>query len=113
MATDYRSTASEAEWQDTVVAYAGIRGWLVHHCRPAAGATGRWRTHITGSPGFPDLVLARHGRVVFAELKSERGKLAREQAAWLEELVPRDPNRPVDVFVWRPSDWPEVERVLA
>jgi len=31
-------------------------------------------------------VLVRSGRLVFAELKSERGKLSDEQEAWLEEL---------------------------
>ena len=36
--------------------------------------------------GFPDEVLVRAGGLVFAELKSEKGKLSDEQRAWPEAL---------------------------
>jgi VRR-NUC domain-containing protein len=51
--------------------------------------------------GFPDEVLVRGDRLVFAELKSEKGKLSDEQERWLEALrgVPG-----VEVYVWRPAD---------
>jgi hypothetical protein len=47
--------------------------------------------------------------LVFAELKSERGKLKPEQEAWLEALrqVPG-----VEVHVWRPSDMDAIAEVL-
>jgi hypothetical protein len=59
--------------------------------------------------GFPDEVLCRPPRLVFAELKSERGKLSAEQEAWLEDLrgVPG-----VEVYVWKPADMKEIARVL-
>jgi hypothetical protein len=73
-----------------------------------------WRRYHTWlakhSPaGFPDEVLVRPPRLVFAELKSETGKLTPDQEEWLEELrqVPG-----VEVFVWRPSDMDEIERLL-
>lgn len=73
-----------------------------------------WRRYHTWlskhSPaGFPDEVLVRPQRLVFAELKSEKGKLSSEQQAWLEELrqVPG-----VEVYLWRPADMDEIARVL-
>lgn len=90
---------TEKQWQATVVEYAKLRGWRTYHT---------WIS-LRSAPGFPDLVLVRRPRVVFAELKSERGALSEKQEAWLEDLRASGQN----VFVWRPSDWPEVERVLA
>ncbi|MCI0542945.1 MAG: hypothetical protein L0Z49_00695 [Actinobacteria bacterium] len=60
--------------------YAMVRGWRVCHFRPATTRDG-WRTAVQGHPGFPDLVLARRGRVVFAELKAA---LSAEQLEWLD-----------------------------
>ncbi len=43
-----------------------------------------------------------------AELKSEKGKLAQEQALWLKAF--REAGLPA--YLWRPSMWPEIEAVL-
>lgn len=94
--------ATEADFQTLVVDYARLQGWLVHHTRPARTGKG-WRTPIQGDVGFPDLVLARAGRVVFAELKSEKGRLSAGQSAWLKA---------VDGLVWRPSDWQTIKEIL-
>ena len=83
------------------------RGWRVHAERPARTSKG-WRTPVQGDPGFFDLVLARRGRVIFAELKSARGKLSAEQEAWLAELS-GGPER----YTWRPADFPAIEATLA
>lgn len=101
---------TEAAWQSRVVEYAQLRGWLVHHTRPARTTRG-WRTPVTGDPGFPDLVLARQGRVIIAELKRDGGRLAPEQCRWLDHLGPAM-RWPVMVVVWRPGDWPKVQRIL-
>lgn len=87
-----------------------------------------WRGYHTHrsqhSPaGFPDLALVKDGRLVFAELKTERGKTTDDQDAWLEDLgmvaasavnvdsltddshadrVIADPV--VEVYLWRPTD---------
>jgi hypothetical protein len=62
--------------------------------------------------GFPDLVLvrARHPkpRVVFAELKSDRGRVTADQRAWITEL--RACGQ--EAYIWRPSMWQDVERIL-
>lgn len=114
--------ATEAEFQQAVVDYAHLMGWKVHHTRPARTDKG-WRTPIQGDAGYPDLTMARRGRIVIAELKSETGKLTREQAAWLEHLPPRVAQEDdstdrdlhahaIEVCVWRPSDWPHILEVL-
>ena len=71
--------------QATIIAAAELHGWLVHHGRPARTNAG-WRTAVSGNVGFPDLVLARNGVVLFLELKSERGRLTPDQTGWLEHL---------------------------
>lgn len=114
---------SENQLQKRIIDRADARGWSVHHARPARTSQG-WRTPISGSPGFCDLVLARAGRVIIAELKSEGGKLRPEQAHWLGALSGTDPEIWVAgditsmetatglVAVWRPSDLPTIEAIL-
>ena len=46
--------------------------------------------------------------VLVRELKDERGDLKPEQVEWLEALAVGG----LDVGVWRPSDWPEIEGLL-
>ena len=88
---------SEADFQANVIDAAMKLGWQVHAERPARTAKG-WRTAIQGDSGFPDLVLCR-GRVLFRELKSERGVLSEAQIEWHERLLAAG----ADWAVWRPS----------
>lgn len=55
------------------------------------------------------------GHLVFAELKTEKGRFSHAQLNWLGRLeeVAGWPTDAVDVFTWRPSMWAEIERVLA
>ena len=59
--------------------------------------------------GEPDLRMVRPPRFIFAELKTERGRLTNEQEAALL-LLQACP--PVEVYLWRPSDLDEIERIL-
>lgn len=99
---------SEDQFKDWLIDLAKLFKWLVHHDRPARTEKG-WRTPIQGDPGFPDLVLARRGRIIFAELKSEKGTLDPDQKIWLEHL---DPSDEYEIYVWRPSDRREIEETL-
>lgn len=93
-----------------VIMLARLLGWRVAHFRPAQTKRG-WRTAVAGDgAGFPDLVLVHRAkkRVLFAELKSERGKLADEQIAWRDALL----DAGVEYYLWRPSDIDEIESVL-
>ena len=78
-------------------------------CRWAGLLTYHTYSSRRSEPGFPDLVAIRPPRVLFIELKVEKGRLSRAQEHWLKllRLVPC-----VEVFVWRPSDWPAVREVL-
>lgn len=99
---------TEREFQLQVMDLARILGWHhLAHFRPARTAHG-WRTPMMGDVGFPDLVLVRD-RVVFAELKSDTGKLGLGQAEWLEAI--REAGG--EAYLWRPADLDgEVMRVL-
>lgn len=99
------SSISEADFQRQVIELALWMGWKVHHTRPAQYQSGRWATPIQGQPGFPDLVLARGGVVIFAELKSAKGRLSEDQRSWVNTL----PN----AYVWRPSDIEEIKEILS
>ncbi|MCU1488930.1 MAG: hypothetical protein JWM85_335 [Acidimicrobiaceae bacterium] len=93
---------SEAQFEAAVVEFAKLCGWKVFHPFDSRRS----------EPGFPDLTLVRAGRLIFAELKSDKGRVKPEQQAWLDAL---DGLRlvAVKVYVWRPSLWPEIETVLA
>jgi hypothetical protein len=51
--------------------------------------------------GFPDLVLAGPGGVLFREIKSETGRITDGQARWIQLLR----RGGADVKVWQPVDW--------
>jgi hypothetical protein len=105
---------TERAWMGQVLAYAALRGWRAFHDN-ATNAPRRCRkcrevVHLPrNEAGWPDLVLVRRPRVVFAELKSERGVVSPAQAEWIAAL--RACGQ--DVYIWRPSQWTEVERTLA
>lgn len=88
---------SEDELKAMVIQTAELYGWRVCHFRPARTAKG-WRTPIEGHPGLPDLVLARDGQVLLAELKSATGKPTDDQTLWLEAAG--DHGR-----LWTPAEW--------
>lgn len=99
---------TERGFQGAVVDLARLTGWRVAHFRPAQTALG-WRTPVEADgQGFPDLVLVRE-RVLWRELKADRGRLTAEQRAWISALAAAGE----DVAVWRPRDWPVVVATLA
>jgi hypothetical protein len=71
----------------------------------------RYHTHRSDfSPaGFPDETLVRGHQLIFAELKSEKGKLSPEQAAWITILGQVEVVR---VRVWRPADCDTIATTL-
>lgn len=118
-AEEYRASESEESLLTRVIAEAKANGWLVQHVRPLKSAKG-WRTPIQGDKGGPDLLMARNGRVLLVELKSQKAGLETDQRAWLEAIVgpPREPGLTAMVssrlcyYVWRPLDWPRIVEVL-
>lgn len=91
---------TERQLQDAIIQLAQLRGWLVYHPYDSRRST----------PGYPDLTLVRGHRLIFAELKSETGRLSHDQRVWLERLD----QTPAEVYLWKPEDWPAaVTKALA
>ena|SRR5678816_2749095 len=102
---------SESQFMGTVTDYALRRGWEWLHILPGLNERGRYRTPVTGAlgSGWPDLILIRGSDILAVELKSERGQvtaLQRRVMQTLEQVL-------IETHVWRPSDWPEIEKRLA
>ena len=85
---------SEAEFLQVVKELAQTFGWKMYHTRDSRRS----------DPGFPDLAMVRAqpapARIIFAELKTAKGKLTVKQAEWLAEL--RAGCK--EVYLWRPDD---------
>jgi hypothetical protein len=105
---------SENDLLEAVVSLAGELGWMVFHPRPGMTGRGEWLTFAAGRSGYPDLTLARKGTVLFAELKSEKGRLSEAQKEWGEHVTPVQRNPTHSHRIWRPTEWLDgtIERVL-
>ena len=91
---------SESDFMAQIKQLAELCGWHAYHTYNSRRS----------AAGFPDLVLAREGRIIFAELKTQRGQLTPEQDDWLAALAPAESEFAAhEVAVWRPSDWDEIE----
>lgn len=108
---EYVLQQTEAEFQQQVEEYAALRQWEFMHIRPAMNQVGGWRTPISGAlgRGFPDLLLVRGNRLIFAELKAQKGRLTPAQSHCLDVLR----NSGNEVYVWRPSDLSSILELLA
>lgn len=84
-------------------------GWRTAHFRPGLTQSGRWRTAVEGDGvGFPDLVLVKGNRLIFAELKSAKGRLSPEQTEWHQALS----KTPAENYIWRPIDLEHIQKIL-
>ena len=91
---------TEKQLQTVIIQLAELLGWLVYHTHDSRRS----------QAGFPDLVLVRGNRIIFAELKSEKGRTRPEQVKWLTALAGATP----EVYTWRPAQWHDgtIERCL-
>lgn len=107
---------SEKEFQARVIAYAQERGWLVYHTYDSRKSKAGFPDLVMGRPPAMGADWTRHGRVLFAELKSETGKERKEQREWramLESIaIPGVLGVPIEIYLWRPSDWAKIEEIL-
>ena len=90
---------SEKQFESQVKDLAKIFGWKYYHT---------WRSFHSPA-GFPDCVFVRQSRLIFAELKSRKGKLSPDQEAWLECLKA---TSKCEVYLWRPDDIEQITEVL-
>ena len=89
---------TEAQFQAQVIQLAKLLQWRVYHT---------WNS-MHSAAGYPDLTLVRGKRLLFAELKSERGKVRPEQTEWLHDLH----EAGAQAFIWRPSEWARIVEIL-
>jgi len=105
--TEYAPT--EEEFLSAVMGLAAWAGWRRYHPRPARYKDGRHATHYAGDQGFPDLVLCHpHRGVIFAELKTAKGRISETQQLWLDELR----SGGAEAYLWRPADLEDIKTRL-
>ncbi len=97
MTAPARPALTEAQWQDQVITLAKLRGWWVFHDHDSR----------RNAAGLPDLLLLRD-RLVVAELKTTHGRIRTAQA----DVGARFHSAGIESYIWRPSDLPEIQRVL-
>jgi hypothetical protein len=104
----YADQMPEQELEDCICDLLDTFGIWYHHDRPAR--TGRvdekgkpvWRNHYRGQNGVPDFnPILGNDRVIYTELKTQKGRLTPAQTEWLERLE----RAGQEVYVWRPVDW--------
>jgi hypothetical protein len=98
---DLANLETEKEFQKRVTDVARINGWTCYSIPDSRFAT---------LSGYPDLTMWRSSdqRLIFAELKREKGRLRPAQDVILEELRNLAPRIKAEVYVWRPSHWTEI-----
>lgn len=95
-----RGELGEKKYMQSILTLARILGWETHHVFDSRYS----------SAGWPDIEMVRPPRHVYAEIKLDGTRLDPEQEKiiGLLRLCPQ-----LEVYVWRPSDWPEVQKILA
>jgi hypothetical protein len=89
---------SEADWQLRITDLCDLLDLKWHHETDSRKS----------KSGFPDLVICGPRGVIFAELKSEQGKVTKAQQEWVDALRASGAT----AYVWRPSGWPMVYYTL-
>ena len=85
---------TETEFQNAVIEAACRFGYLCYHTHDSRRS----------APGFPDLVLAKHGAVLIAELKTDTAVVDdANQIKWLLAT---------NGVIWRPKHWKVIEESL-
>ncbi len=110
---------TEAQWRRTVVEAAQRLGWVVmfeipdNLYRLAADAVRRnpRRGRLLPPASWPDLVLCHDDppRVLFLELKADRGRVRPDQRRTLDRLAAAG----LEVRVLRPKDWDDAVTMLS
>lgn len=82
---------TERQLQGTVQQLAQVLGWRHYHTHDSRRS----------NPGYPDLTLVHpgQGRVIWAELKTTRGRVSPAQREWIGDLEAAGQ----EVYVWRPT----------
>lgn len=97
---------TEREFSQQVEDLLNLFGWRWCHFRPARTEQG-WRTALSGYAGFLDYIAIKDRLIIF-ELKSENGRITKDQQEWLDALAACGQ----EVYLVRPSDIEWFAKVL-
>ena len=96
---NFATKITEKDFRQQVISLAKLLGYKTYFT---------W-TSIHSPKGIPDLILCRPPRLIFAELKSEQGKVTPHQQEWLD-LFGECPG--VEKYLWKPSQFEEIVSIL-
>jgi hypothetical protein len=102
------STESEKDFASWFEDWLRLRGWLWTHFE-TSWHRGRFRTALSGDPGFPDYVCVKGRSCCFVELKAKRTPRSRAQIRWHDALRGADQIS----YVFRPSDRDDIMRIFS
>lgn len=91
---------SEKQFSQQVCDLATLNGWKVQ----------RFWFSVHSPAGWPDLFMVRGPRAIAAELKMGTRQPTPAQQDWLDRL---NGLSSVTVCVWHPTDWDDIQRILA
>ena len=93
-------TQTEKEFLGTVTRLATLADWYPYH------------THRSdrSEPGFPDLNMVRGPRLIYAELKTEKGRVTPYQTKWLDRLAL---SGRCETYLWRPEHLRHIAHLLS
>ena len=95
--SDHATPMTESELQGHIIKMAQAQGWWVKPAQQGSQEPGRRKIRNGTAAGFPDLVLARNGQVMFWELKDQKGSESQEQVNWSLQLPCYEVIRPSDL----------------
>jgi hypothetical protein len=98
----WRDTELEKDFQQRVMHLAKLYRWQCYAIPDSRRAS---------LAGYPDLTMwnVDQKRLIFAELKREKGKVSESQKVVLSEL---SQLTQCEVYIWRPSDFDNIIEIL-
>ena len=104
---------SESDFQRQTIQFAQMHRWKVAHFRTMRTFKGNYITPVQADgAGWLDLICVRLSRLIIVEIKSEKGKLSPAQKMWFDILQPLADAGKIELYLWRPSQWKEIEVIL-
>lgn len=99
-AADLHRALPESSFQAQVVELADRAGWWSWHDNDPR----------RNKAGLPDLILVKPPRVLFVELKREKGRFNGSAQKIVLEMLGRCPG--VETYLWRPSAFDDIVKIL-
>ena len=98
----WKDTELEKDFQERVCHLARLYHWRIYSIPDSRRVS---------MAGYPDLTMwnVEQKRLIFAELKREKGKVSESQKIVLSEL---GQLVQCEVYVWRPSDWDSIIEIM-